>query len=395
MVGRYLARTVKSSWPRQTSPSTGLPAPGLLGGFFLPLLPGVALTAGVAWVGLRASDWIGEQLLGFDKSPVSGIMLAIVIGMTVGNVIRLPAAFGPGIRFSLAHLLRLGIILLGIRLGFGEAIRVGAVAIPLIAICVIAAILIAYWLGRRLALPSRMSILIAVGTSICGATAIVATAPAIHAEEEETTYAIANITVFGIIAMFLYPYLANLLFESDLSSAGRFLGTSIHETAQVAGSGLIYGQLFGGDTVLETATITKLVRNVFMVVVIPLMAYLFHRRSTGGQGAAKLNILSLFPLFILGFILLAVVRTVGDTTLDSGMAYGVFDAATWKTLTSATIGWAENFLAVAMAGVGLGTSFRQLCGLGPRPFYVGFGASVSVGAVSLLGIAGLKMIGLE
>ena len=358
------------------------------------LLPGLALTAAVAWLGLAASGWIGKDLLGFEKSPVSGIMLAIVLGMVVGNVFRLPALFAGGIKFSLARVLRLGIILLGIRLGLGEALKVGVVAIPLIVLCIVAAGLITYWLGKRLALPRRMSVLIAVGTSICGATAIVATAPVIGAEDEETAYAVANITVFGIVAMLFYPYLADALFPGDAASAGRFLGTAIHETAQVAGSGLIHGQVFGGDTVLDVATVIKLVRNLFMVIVIPFLGYLYHRLSASDKGSVEeVDVLGLFPLFILGFVALAVVRTVGDATLESGSAFGLFDAAAWGDLTGEIKRWAERCLAVAMVGVGLGISVRQLQGLGPKPFYVGLGAAVSVGVVSLLGIAGLNLLG--
>jgi len=359
------------------------------------VMPGLALTVVVAWLGLSASGWIGTGLLGFEKSPVSGIMLAIVFGMVVGNAVRLPALVKPGIRFSLERVLRLGIILLGIRLGLGEALKVGLVGVPLIVLCIVAAMLVTYWLGRRLALSGRMGVLIAVGTSICGATAIVATAPAIGADEDETVYAVANITVFGLLAMFAYPYLAEFLFAGDLTSTGRFLGTSIHETAQVAGSALIYVQLFGGDTVLDVAAVTKLVRNLFMIVVIPLMAYVHQRQSRrdGGVGV-QVNVLALFPMFILGFALMAVVRTVGDVTLESGFAYGVFDAAGWGEVTGGIKAWAERLLAVAMAGVGLGTSVRQLRGLGVRPFYVGLGAAAAVGMVSVLGIAGMKAIGI-
>ncbi len=362
---------------------------------FLPYLPGMALTALVAAAGLYASEWLGKDILGFDKSPISGIMMAILIGLAIGNAVALPAVLRPGVRFSVNKVLRLGIILLGIRLGLGDVLRLGALGVPLIILCLTGAILFTRWLGRRLNLPERMATLIAVGTSICGASAIVATGPAIEAKEEEITYAVANITVFGIIAMFLYPYLAHALFPANPTHAGLFLGTSIHETAQVAGSGLIYADLFDAPAGLDTATVTKLVRNVFMAGIIPLMAYQYRRREATSSGAAKVSVLSLFPLFILGFIALAIFRTTGDVTLDSGgAAYGLWDAGAWSGLVSAVKGWAENFLAMAMAGVGLGTSFKQLRTLGLRPFYVGFGAAIVVGALSLAGIAVLGALGL-
>ena len=122
------------------------------------LLPGLALTVGVAWLGVSASGWFGQDLLGFENSPVSGIMLAILIEIVIRNVTSLPAVFQPGIRFSVKWILRLGIILLGIRLGFGEAIQVGAAGIPLIVLCVVSAGLVAHWLARWLNVPSRMSV---------------------------------------------------------------------------------------------------------------------------------------------------------------------------------------------------------------------------------------------
>jgi uncharacterized integral membrane protein (TIGR00698 family) len=356
------------------------------------LLPGLILTALVAWLGLLASDWIGESLLGFEKSPISGIMMAIIIGLAVGNLIPLPDVVQPGIKFSLKKILRLGIILLGIRLGLGDVLRLGALGVPLIVLCITGAILVTRWLGKRLNLPERMATLIAVGTSICGATAIVATGPAIDAKEEEITYAVANITVFGIVAMFLYPYLANVLFPADPVSAGLFLGTSIHETAQVAGGGLIYADLFDAPVGLDTATITKLVRNVFMAAVIPLMAYLYRRKGEAAD-AERVSFLQLFPVFILGFIALALVRTIGDATLDGGAAYGLWDADAWSGLVKGVKGWAENFLAMAMAGVGLGTRFAQIRALGLKPFYAGFGAAVVVGTLSVAGIAVLNALG--
>lgn len=359
----------------------------------LPILPGLLLAAAVAWLGIWASEWIGKALLGFEKSPISGIMMAIIFGMVISNTVAVPARFQLGIRFSLKNILKLGIILLGIRLSLGDVLRLGALGIPLVAVCIVGAILFAQWLGRRLRLSPTMSTLIAVGSSICGATAIVATGPAIDAKEEEITYAVANITLFGVLAMFFYPVLAHGLFADELTSAGLFLGTAIHETAQVAGGGLIYDQLYDVDKTLEVATVTKLVRNVSIAFVIPLMAY-WHKRQTG-HGHKNAGFLSLFPLFILGFLLVAFFRTVGDASLsESGRAWWLLIEADWDGLTTTIRSWAEICLAVAMAAVGLGTTFKQLRGLGLKPFYVGLGASLAVGVISLVGIAVLQALNL-
>jgi len=357
-------------------------------------IPGLALSALVASAGLLTSDWIGKSLFGFEKSPVSGIMMAILIGLLLANVVRLPAWLKTGIRFSSSSVLRLGIVLLGIRLSLGEILKVGIVGIPLIVLCLTGAVVVTRWIGAQLRLPGRLGILIAIGTSICGVSAIAAAGPAIRARDEEIAYAVANITVFGIAATFLYPYLAHTLFAGAETPVGLFLGTAIHDTAQVAGSGLIYAQVFGAERVLDIATVTKLVRNLFMIVIIPLMVYLYQQEQVKEEDRHTVKLWELFPVFILGFVLLAAFRTIGDATLPSGQAWGLWQAEGWVQLTDSVRSAAELTLAIAMAGVGLGTNLQQLRRLGLKPFAVGLSAAVTVGLLSLSGITLLMRTGL-
>ena len=161
--------------------------------------------------------------------------------------------------------------------------------------CILCTIILISLLKDKFDVSENLSLLIAVGTSICGATAIVALAPTINAKKTEITYAIANITVFGLLAMFIYPIVANLVFSNDLS-IGLFLGSSIHETAQVAGSGLIYAEQYSREDVVGIAMLTKLVRNTLMVIVIP---YLAHRSLSNNN--TKPNVSKIFPYFIIGF----------------------------------------------------------------------------------------------
>lgn len=373
-----------------TTTTSGEPSPI---NAWLGYVPGVVLAALVAWAGIISSEWLGEQILGFERSPISGIMMAIIIGLAVGNGLSLPVWLQPGIRFSLKRLLKLGIILLGIRLSLGDVLSIGLLGLPVIIFCLAGALALAQFLSDRLKLSNRLGALIAVGTSICGATAIVATGPAIDAKEEELTYAIANITVFGIVAMFLYPFLANALFADSSLSAGLFLGTSIHETAQVAGSALIYEQQFNDPEALNVATVTKLVRNIFMIAVIPYMAYRYQRK-TFVDSEQRLNLLRLFPVFILGFLCFAIIRTVGDATAaGDGQAFGFLTQADWDALVHTIRDWAEILLAIAMAGVGLGTRLQQLRQLGIKPFYVGFGAAMGVAGLSVLALFVLNALG--
>jgi len=165
------------------------------------------------------------------------------------------------------------------------------------------------------------------------------------------------------------------------------MGTSIHETAQVAGAGIMYDQLWiGADPTInltgaDVAIVTKLVRNAFMAVVIPLMAYIYIRRNKA-ESKKNISVFSLFPAFILGFIALAVFRSIGDYAIVNKSL--LWDAGGWSSFCSLIKQWAGYFLAVAMAGVGLGTDIKKLKQLGVKPFLAGLCAALSVGIISFV-----------
>lgn len=351
------------------------------------LLPGVALALVIVAVAAILTGLINAAL-GFD-GVISFIMVAIVLGILVRNTVGFDARFLPGIEFSVKKLLRLGIILLGVRLSLPDVLEIGGFGLPIVIGAVATGLAVATAAARRLGLSDRLGTLIAIGTGICGATAIVAAAPGLKAREEEVIYAVANITVFGIAAMLLYPFLGNLVFNGDVVSTGLFLGTSIHETAQVAGAGLIYDQSFNvtaTPSVADVAVVAKLVRNVLMLLVIPGVTYVYAKSLDKDErdGGTRTRIRDMFPVFIIGFLIMAAFRSIGDAGIESsGSAYGLWDTAAWGDLIHRIKSLAEYLLATAMAAVGLGTSIRRLRGLGLKPFVVGIAAAVSVGVVSI------------
>jgi len=343
----------------------------------MTVLPGLILALLLAVAGQYLSELIGVTLMGLPKSPVSAIMMAILLGILIRNTITLPASFQPGIRFGLVRVLRLGIVLLGIRLSLGEVGAIGLQSLPVIIGAVAAALLIVTYFSRKLGLSGRLGTLIAVGTSICGATAIVATAPAIGAKDDEVSYSVACITLFGVIAMLVYPFAAHWMFSGDSFSSGLFLGTSVHETAQVAGAGLVYQQFYSDPKALDVATVTKLVRNLGMLVIIPLMSVLYHRNSAEAGTAPKWW--TMVPLFVVGFACMSLIRTVGDL---GDPAFGFLQAEQWQTIVRYTKETAEICLAIAMAAVGLGTSIKGLKSIGMKPLAVGLFSALLVGGVS-------------
>lgn len=345
------------------------------------LLPGVALAALVAFLCILL-----DRVL--DRIPVSAVTLAMIVGLLLGNIVRLPEFLGAGIAICVKKVLKLGIILLGFRLSLGRLLELGAVGIPVVVVCIVAGVTITLLLGRWLGLPRRLCTLIAVGTSICGVSAVVATAPAIGAREEETGYAVAVITIFGLLATLTYPYLSYFIFGGDQTGAGMFLGTAVHDTSQVTGAALIHADVYDHPKVLGVATVTKLVRNLFMVAVIPLVAFI-HSRGQDSQPAdgKKRRMLRLFPLFVLGFLTLCVLRSIGDATLGpSTRALGAFGPREWAGLAEGLKRWSVYLLVTALAGLGLSIRLSSLRGLGVKPFLAGLGAALAVGGVSLTAI---------
>jgi uncharacterized integral membrane protein (TIGR00698 family) len=340
------------------------------------VLPGFLLALLLAFAGESLAGVIAPAL-GLQKGAISGIMMAILLGILVNNVLRLPEALRPGIRFSVVRILRLGIVLLGIRLSIVEAGAIGLRALPVILGTVVSAIAIVTFVSRRVGLTDRLGTLIGVGTSICGATAIVAMSPTIGARDDETSYAVACITLFGVVAMLAYPFAAHWLFAGDGFRSGMFLGTAVHETAQVAGAGLVYQQYFGDPRALDVATVTKLVRNLSMLLVIPVMAVLYHRRSNSGGAAPKWY--TMVPLFIVGFAAMSALRTIGDL---GERAFGVLEPEQWRASVAFVKQVATYCLAVAMAAVGLGTSIKGLRAIGLKPLAVGLFSALLVGVVS-------------
>jgi uncharacterized integral membrane protein (TIGR00698 family) len=359
-------------------------------------VPGLLLAGAMAWTSIWLSDLAGARLMGLAKTPISPVMVAILLGIVISNTLPLPPLFHPGFTFAVNKLLRLGIILLGIRLSIFDVLGLSALGVPVVTFCVAASLIFTTLLNRWLRLPARLGTLIAVGTSICGVSAIVAMGPAIDADEEEVSYAVAVITVFGIAATLTYPHLAHRLFAGDATRVGLFLGTSVHDTSQVAGAAMVFAELFSLPRALEVATVTKLVRNVFMAAVIPLMT-LYHARDrecAEGASGRRVCVTGLLPMFIVGFLLVAVLRSLGDAGLArGGRALGLLERGAWQSAHTLISAWAVNMLVLALAAVGLKTNISVLKGLGIKPFLVGLGAALTVGLVSFAVITVLAWLG--
>ncbi len=361
------------------------------------LLPGIALAAVVVFLAVALARYGGEAVLrmqGVDptspkaKNPLSPMMAAVVLGLVVGNVVRLPAFFASGLDFCTKRLLRLGIICIGIKLSVQDVLGLGLGALPAVLGVVLTGLLVVPLIARLLGVGTNLGLLAAASTSICGVSAALAVAPVVGADEKDTACTVANVTLFGLLAMFVHPWIAHAVFSGDSGAVGLFLGTAVHDTSQVTGAAAVYSQLFGDDRAAKIAIIAKLARNCCLVGVVPLMGWLDARRRGGAAKAARFS--TLLPLFVVGFVASACLRSLGDAGLSGGgKALGLCDLAAWKSFVHETgETWATRFLAAAMAAVGLTTSFAKLRSLGPKPFLLGGLAALVVSGAGL-GLAAL------
>ena len=327
------------------------------------VLPGLALAAAVS----VAATLVAIPLPAF----VSDVGLAIVLGVVVANTVRLPAVMRPGTRFAVQRVLRLGIIALGARLSVEGVLRMGGAVIALVTALVVLTLLGGLLLGRVLRLSGPLPLLIAVGTAICGNTAIIATAPVLDADERDVSFAVATITLVGLVAVLVYPALGALLGLAD-AGYGMWAGTAIGDTSQVVAAGFGYSPQAG-----EVATVVKLTRNLLIAPVV-LGAGMAASWRTARPSAASAR--KSFPLFVLGFLALAGLASAG--VLEAVVA--------GRSLQHWIVGLSEVCILVALAGLGLSTDLRAIMRTGLRPLYLGF---ILAGALSLLSLASLRLLG--
>jgi uncharacterized integral membrane protein (TIGR00698 family) len=302
------------------------------------LLPGLALTLALA----LAAAALGS-LPWFARNGLSALTLAIVGGMVVGNIAWPRRRCHDGVQFSKQRLLRLGIILYGLRLSLHDIAGVGASGILIDAATLGSTFALCCWVGTRwLKMDASSAILIGAGSSICGAAAVLATEPVARGGAEKVAVAVATVVVFGTLSMFLYPVLYPLQSIFDARQFGQYTGSTIHEVAQVvvAGRGV-------NAAATDVAVIAKMIR-VMMLAPFLLGLSWWMGRKNGAAGGRRITI----PWFALGFLLLS-------------MANGVLPLpAAWR---GALLALDNLALAMAMAALGLGTEIAAIRRAGTRP----------------------------
>lgn len=343
---------------------------------FLRLIPGVALLATIGY----SAKWLEHAIGSYVKTHhlvfpnIEYVLWAILMGLFVSNVLGVHEIFRSGVA-TYEFWLKAGIVLLGARFLLGDILKLGGVSLALVAIEITGAIAFMTFLGRLFHLKPKLTSLLAVGSAVCGVSAIIAAQGAIDADEEDSGFSIAAILALGALALFTFPLIGHALHLGD-RAYGLWSGLAVDNTAEATAAGALYS-----DTAAKLAVLVKSTRNAMIGFVV--LAYAIYWAGKGQAQNVKSKAVFLwqkFPKFVLGFLLISVLAT-----------YQFFD----KEQVGALANMSRWAFLLTFAGVGLRTNFREMRKQGLRPFAVGAIGEVVIAAFTLgLVVGAEKLVGL-
>jgi uncharacterized integral membrane protein (TIGR00698 family) len=330
-----------------------------------------------SWMGITVCLIIAipAWYLGKFLPLVGGPVFSILIGMLLATIIKDREKIKDGISFTSKKVLQYAVILLGFGMNLSVIVAIGLQSLPIIITTILTSLLIAYVLFKTMKMPTNISVLVGVGSSICGGSAIAATAPVIDASDEEIAQSISVIFLFNVIAALIFPTLGGLLGLSDYGF-GLFAGTAVNDTSSVTAAAAAWDAIHGSNA-LDTATVVKLTRTLAIIpITLILSLYRIKKNrtesNTGDTSKKSVSIARIFPFFILYFVAASIITTI---CVSVGVPNEVFTPL--KTLS-------KFFIVMAMAAIGLNTNVVKLIKSGGKPIFVGLCCWIGIAVVSLI-----------
>jgi uncharacterized integral membrane protein (TIGR00698 family) len=264
------------------------------------------------------------------------------------------------------NFLKIGVALIGIKISFFEFYNYASISFFIIVLNFVLIFILIKVLNSFLESNKGMINLLGIGSAVCGITAIMAASSVMNNKKKDITCAVAVITLIGTLSVFFSPFFANLIFEQEQIKAGILLGATIHDTSQVTAAGTIFQNIYGDTQSFNSTISTKLLRNSFLIILIPLLAFYYSSQEQKN----KLKFFNLLPPFIIFFMLLAVFRSIVDATIEVSML------SNWEKIVSFVSTVSKYLILFALFGLGSSISINDLKGFGFKPFLVGFCISV-------------------
>lgn len=354
----------------------------------LGLFPGLVLLAVVGYAGKFVEHFLNTYTKAHHITfpNIEYVLWAIVFGIVISNTVGLPRIFRPGVA-TYEFWLKAGIILLGARFILGDILRLGGISLVLVFIALTLSIIFMTWLGRAFSLTPKLTTLLAVGSSICGVSAIIATQGAIDADEKDSSTAIAAILALGALSLFTFPLIGHALHMSD-HAYGLWAGLAVDNTAEATAAGALYSDAAG-----KFAVLAKTCRNALIGFVVLAYAIQWARKGLANEATTNqlqnkaLFLWRKFPKFVLGFLFISLLATLGASTSPVIAQLG-FTKAQLTALGNLSR-WA--FL-LTFAGVGLRTNLRDLFKQGGRPLIVSALGEIAIAIITLVLILGASHI---
>ena len=318
---------------------------------------------------------------------VGGPVFGIIIGIFISILLKNRGKFDLGINFVSKKVLQYAVILLGFGLNLKTVISVGSSSLPIIISTISTSLVAAYILAKFINIPTKIATLIGVGSSICGGSAIAATAPVINAHDDEIAQAISVIFLFNIIAALIFPSLGNILNFSNNGFA-LFAGTAVNDTSSVTATASAWDSIHNtGTKVLDSATIVKLTRTL---AIIPITLFLAIYNSKKNSNTNNFSLKKIFPMFIIYFILASVITTICNHFIGTGLITENISTIINK-IFSFFKHLSKFFIIMAMVAIGLNTNIKKLILSNKKPLILGFCcwfaiSLVSIGLQKILGI---------
>ena len=311
---------------------------------------------------------IPAWLMGHTVPVVGGPVFSILLGMLAAMLLKEKRVVKPGISFTSKKILQYAVILLGFGMNLSVIASIGVQSLPIILSTIFTSLAVAYGLYRLVRIPANLAILIGVGSSVCGGSAIAAAAPVIEASDEEIAQSISVIFLFNVIAALIFPALGGALGMSDYGF-GLFAGTAVNDTSSVTAAAAAWDAIHCSNS-LDTAAVVKMTRTLSIIPITMALAYYRTKKQAGN--CAKVELQRIFPYFIIYFVLASVL-----TTICAGLGVPAAFFAPLKTLS-------KFLIVMAMAAIGLNTDIIKLVRSGGKPIFMGLCCWISIACVSLL-----------